>query len=252
MKCYKCGKEYENSNKFCPYCGNKKGIRVCNDCAHIVAEDHKFCGNCGANNIRWMQEDKIDLLKESLQGNATAQTNLKNLETRISTVPEYSFYDEFFDWREVFNNFEDYKTINPFEDYKTIYPTERYLFFDTETSGLPNNFNAPSSNTKNWPRLVQLSWIVTDDKGNKLKECKVVSPKCGIVRLSLCVSPIRRRRKRLRFSPRQNRKEIIQNGRLSNYWIWANPSPLALLTLASAPHFVEFSDGGSHDGRFIG
>ena len=71
MKCYKCGKEYENSNKFCPYCGNKKGIRVCNDCAHIVAEDHKFCGNCGANNIRWMQEDKIDLLKESLQGNAT-------------------------------------------------------------------------------------------------------------------------------------------------------------------------------------
>ena len=76
MKCYKCGKEYENSNKFCPYCGNKKGIRVCNDCAHIVAEDHKFCGNCGANNIRWMQEDKIDLLKESLQGNATAQYNL--------------------------------------------------------------------------------------------------------------------------------------------------------------------------------
>ena len=61
-----------------------------------------------------------------------------------------------------------------FEDYKTIYPTESYLFFDTETSGLPNNFNAPSSNTKNWPRLVQLSWIVTDDKGNKLKECNYI------------------------------------------------------------------------------
>lgn len=64
--------------------------------------------------------------------------------------------------------------MSKFEDYKTIYPTERYLFFDTETSGLPNNFNAPSSNTKNWPRLVQLSWIVTDDKGNKLKECNYI------------------------------------------------------------------------------
>lgn len=40
-----------------------------------------------------------------------------------------------------------------------------YLFFDTETTGIPNNYNAPSSNTKNWPRLVQLAWILTDFKG---------------------------------------------------------------------------------------
>ena len=37
-----------------------------------------------------------------------------------------------------------------------------YLFFDTETTGLPEDYNAPSSNINNWPRLVQLSWILTD------------------------------------------------------------------------------------------
>ncbi len=96
MKCYKCGKEYENSNKFCPYCGNKKGISVCNDCAHIVAEDHKFCGNCGANNIRWMQEDKIDLLKESLQGDTRAQANLGHCYHEGQGVEQS--YDEAVKW----------------------------------------------------------------------------------------------------------------------------------------------------------
>lgn len=38
----------------------------------------------------------------------------------------------------------------------------RYLFFDTETTGLPENYDAPSSKINNWPRLVQLSWILTD------------------------------------------------------------------------------------------
>ena len=45
-----------------------------------------------------------------------------------------------------------------------------YLFFDTETTGLPNNYDAPSSDVKNWPRLVQLSWILTDDSFNILSE----------------------------------------------------------------------------------
>ena len=37
-----------------------------------------------------------------------------------------------------------------------------YMFFDTETTGLPINYNAPTSCLWNWPRLVQLSWIVTN------------------------------------------------------------------------------------------
>lgn len=33
-----------------------------------------------------------------------------------------------------------------------------YLFFDTETAGLPANYRAPVTNSKNWPRLVQIAW----------------------------------------------------------------------------------------------
>ena len=43
-----------------------------------------------------------------------------------------------------------------------------YLFFDTETTGVPKNYNAPASNTSNWPRLVQLGWILTDESGNEI------------------------------------------------------------------------------------
>jgi len=42
--------------------------------------------------------------------------------------------------------------------------TNTYLFFDTETTGVPQNYNAPSTDINNWPRLVQLSWIITDEE----------------------------------------------------------------------------------------
>jgi len=34
-----------------------------------------------------------------------------------------------------------------------------YLFFDTETSGLPKNWKAPPSDVDNWPHAVQVGWI---------------------------------------------------------------------------------------------
>ncbi len=37
-----------------------------------------------------------------------------------------------------------------------------YLFFDTETSGLPKRWDAPVSDLRNWPRLVQIAWITCD------------------------------------------------------------------------------------------
>lgn len=40
-----------------------------------------------------------------------------------------------------------------------------YLFFDTETTGLPKNWKAPVSDSDNWPRLVQLSWAWFDNYG---------------------------------------------------------------------------------------
>ena len=33
-----------------------------------------------------------------------------------------------------------------------------YLIFDTETTGLPRNWNAPLSDSDNWPRCVQIAW----------------------------------------------------------------------------------------------
>src|SRR6056297_935624 len=43
-----------------------------------------------------------------------------------------------------------------------------YIFFDTETTGLPRDWNAPISDLKNWPRLVQLAWSRHDSSGNQI------------------------------------------------------------------------------------
>lgn len=43
-----------------------------------------------------------------------------------------------------------------------------YLLFDTETTGLPKNYKAPVTDTKNWPRMVQIAWAVFDNEGNQI------------------------------------------------------------------------------------
>ena len=45
-----------------------------------------------------------------------------------------------------------------------------YLFFDTETTGLPINWKAPVTDLNNWPRLVQLAYLRFDNNGNKISE----------------------------------------------------------------------------------
>lgn len=40
-----------------------------------------------------------------------------------------------------------------------------YLIFDTETTGLPQNYSAPLTDFENWPRCVQLAWQVHDETG---------------------------------------------------------------------------------------
>jgi DNA polymerase III epsilon subunit-like protein len=47
-------------------------------------------------------------------------------------------------------------------------------FFDTETTGLPKNYNAPASDLKNWPRLVQLAYAVVDKDENMIGETNVI------------------------------------------------------------------------------
>jgi DNA polymerase III subunit epsilon len=43
-----------------------------------------------------------------------------------------------------------------------------FLFFDTETTGLPKDYKAPVTNLSNWPRLVQLAYLYYDGDGNLL------------------------------------------------------------------------------------
>lgn len=51
-----------------------------------------------------------------------------------------------------------------------------FLIFDTETTGLPGNWNAPLTDFNNWPRVVQIAWQLHDDSG------KLISAKSIIVK----------------------------------------------------------------------
>ena len=44
----------------------------------------------------------------------------------------------------------------------------KLLIYDTETTGLPKDYKAHVHDLDNWPRLVQLAWIVTDNDGKTL------------------------------------------------------------------------------------
>ncbi len=50
----------------------------------------------------------------------------------------------------------------------------KYLFFDTETTGLPGNYKAPITDFKNWPRVVQLAYLIYDEQGNELKSKDII------------------------------------------------------------------------------
>lgn len=45
-----------------------------------------------------------------------------------------------------------------------------YLFFDTETNGVPTDGRASIMNLDNWPRLIQLAYIVFDKAGNEMQK----------------------------------------------------------------------------------
>lgn len=44
-----------------------------------------------------------------------------------------------------------------------------YIVFDTETTGLPKDWNAPITLVDNWPRMVQIAWQIHDELGNLLE-----------------------------------------------------------------------------------
>ena len=44
-----------------------------------------------------------------------------------------------------------------------------YLIFDTETTGLPKRWDAPITDTDNWPRCIQIAWQLHDAMGNLIE-----------------------------------------------------------------------------------
>ncbi len=49
-----------------------------------------------------------------------------------------------------------------------------YLIFDTETTGLPKNKQAPLTDFDNWPRIVQLAWQLHDNHGKLLSHQNLI------------------------------------------------------------------------------
>ena len=43
-----------------------------------------------------------------------------------------------------------------------------FFFFDTETTGLPRQWKAPVEDLDNWPRMIQLAWLLYDEDGNEI------------------------------------------------------------------------------------
>jgi DNA polymerase-3 subunit alpha len=44
-----------------------------------------------------------------------------------------------------------------------------YLIFDTETTGLPKRWDAPITDSDNWPRCIQIAWQLHDDMGQLIE-----------------------------------------------------------------------------------
>jgi DNA polymerase III subunit epsilon len=43
-----------------------------------------------------------------------------------------------------------------------------YLIFDCETTGLPKNWEAPISDLDNWPRVIQVAWLLYNKSGHQI------------------------------------------------------------------------------------
>ncbi len=49
-----------------------------------------------------------------------------------------------------------------------------FLIFDTETTGLPKDFNAPITDFDNWPRVVQIAWQLHDAQGGLISSNSII------------------------------------------------------------------------------
>ncbi len=54
---------------------------------------------------------------------------------------------------------------------------KKFLFIDTETTGLPISYTAPFTDTDNYPRIIELAWELCYENGETIeKSCELVYP----------------------------------------------------------------------------
>jgi DNA polymerase III subunit epsilon len=52
-----------------------------------------------------------------------------------------------------------------------------YLFFDTETTGVPKNYKASPHEVDNWPRVIQLAWAFYNEDAQLIaSDCNLIYP----------------------------------------------------------------------------
>ena len=57
-----------------------------------------------------------------------------------------------------------------------------YLFFDTETTGLPRSWKAPVTDLNNWPRMIQIAWILCNEDGDRIESADfIIKPENFII-----------------------------------------------------------------------
>jgi DNA polymerase-3 subunit alpha len=57
-----------------------------------------------------------------------------------------------------------------------------FLIFDTETTGLPKDYNAPLTDLDNWPRMIQLAWQLHDKEGKLLEaQSYIIKPEGFVI-----------------------------------------------------------------------
>ena len=118
---------------------------------------HYLLGDGVAHSI----EKGIDLLNKS--NTQSSMFNLLSLYSVGAMPCTYYQYKNLLDQldKNVFN--EDGISLIEENASKFIKKSDLFFFFDTETTGLPADYNAPISNTDNWPHIIQIAWVVMDE-----------------------------------------------------------------------------------------
>ena len=69
-------------------------------------------------------------------------------------------------------HFQDHPDYLKAQDSIYNLPKDRICLFDCETTGLPKNWKAPMQDLDNWPRVIQLAWMVCDKQGVEISRNK--------------------------------------------------------------------------------